>query len=87
MKSVTKGDIMCLAIPSKVVSIKDDMGTVKVGGIERKVSFMLLPEVKIGDYVIVHAGFALQRLDPEEAKISLDLMYEYIEKADTLDEA
>lgn len=68
---------MCLAIPAEVMEIQDDMATVQVGGALRKASLMLLPEPPaLGDYVIVHAGFALHRIDPEEARESLRLLRE-----------
>jgi hydrogenase expression/formation protein HypC len=68
---------MCLAIPAEVVHVEDEMATVKVGDALRKVSLMLLPEgAALGDYVIVHAGFALHKVDPEEAKESLRLLRE-----------
>ena len=50
------------------------MGTVELGGIERQVSLMLLPDARLGEYLIVHAGFAIQRLDEEEARKTLDLL-------------
>lgn len=68
---------MCLAIPAEVIEIQDEMATVQVGGALRKASLMLLAEPPaLGDYVIVHAGFALHRIDPEEALESLRLLRE-----------
>jgi hydrogenase expression/formation protein HypC len=68
---------MCLAIPAEVVHVEDEMATVKVGDALRKASLILLPEgAELGDYVIVHAGFALHKVDPEEAKESLRLLRE-----------
>jgi hydrogenase expression/formation protein HypC len=67
---------MCLAIPAEVIQIDDTMATVRVGETLRKASLMLLPEAQVGDYVIVHAGFALHRIDPEEARESLQLLRE-----------
>ncbi len=68
---------MCLAIPAEVVHVEDEMATVKVGDALRKASLMLLPEgAELGDYVIVHAGFALHKVDPEEAKESLRILRE-----------
>jgi hydrogenase expression/formation protein HypC len=65
---------MCLAIPAEVIQIDDTVATVRVGDMLRKASLMLLPEVHVGDYVIVHAGFALHRVDPDEAQESLRLL-------------
>jgi hydrogenase expression/formation protein HypC len=69
---------MCLAIPGEIVEIQDDVATVRIGEALRKASLMLIPEgAKLGDYVIVHAGFALHIVDPEEAQESLKLIREY----------
>jgi hydrogenase expression/formation protein HypC len=74
---------MCVAIPAEVVQIEDDMATVKVGDALRKASLILLPEgAKLGDYVIVHAGFALHKIDPQEAQESLRLLRELAAYAD-----
>jgi hydrogenase expression/formation protein HypC len=68
---------MCLAIPAEIVQIEDEMATVRVGDALRKTSLMLLAEKpQLGDYVIVHAGFALHRVDPAEAQESLRLLRE-----------
>ncbi len=59
---------MCLAIPGEIIQIDDGVATVSIGGAMRKASLILLPEEpKPGDYVIVHAGFALHVIDPAEA--------------------
>jgi hydrogenase expression/formation protein HypC len=69
---------MCLAIPGEIVEIQDDVATVRIGEALRKASLMLIPDgAKLGDYVIVHAGFALHIVDPEEAQESLKLIREY----------
>lgn len=65
---------MCLAIPAKVIAINKDMGTVDMDGTQRDISLLLLQDTQIGDYVIVHAGFAIHRIDEEEARASLDLL-------------
>ena len=68
---------MCLAIPAEIVHIEDEMATIKVGDALRKASLLLLPEAaELGDYVIVHAGFALHKIDPEEAQESLRMLRE-----------
>ncbi len=54
---------MCLAYPAKVVEIESSLATVELEGVRRRVSLMLLPETKLGDYVLVHAGFAMQIVD------------------------
>ena len=66
---------MCLAIPARVVEINgNDQAIVDVGGVRKDVSLALMAEVTVGDYVIVHVGYALTRLDPEEAAKTLALM-------------
>lgn len=59
---------MCLAVPAKVVEINDQLASVEVQGVRRAASMMLLPEARVGDYVLVHAGFAMQIVDHEEAE-------------------
>lgn len=58
---------MCLAVPSKIVKINDTVATVDVDGVTRETSLLLIEDAKIGDYVIVHAGFAISKLDEESA--------------------
>ncbi|MBW1916046.1 MAG: HypC/HybG/HupF family hydrogenase formation chaperone [Deltaproteobacteria bacterium] len=67
---------MCLAIPSKIVKINENMGIMDVNGVKREASLLFLEDVKIGDYVIVHAGFALHKIDEAEALESLKLLRE-----------
>ena len=67
---------MCLAVPAKIVSISEHdglqrMARVDFSGVQKDISLAYLPEAKIGDYVIIHAGLALSLLDEEEAKASL----------------
>ncbi|MEJ2097031.1 MAG: HypC/HybG/HupF family hydrogenase formation chaperone [Deltaproteobacteria bacterium] len=65
---------MCLAIPSKIVKIEDGMGIIDVDGVQRKTSLLLIDDAKIGDYVIVHAGFALHKIDEFAALESLKIL-------------
>lgn len=68
---------MCLAIPALVVERLDaDDAIIDAGGIEKRVSLALVPEAAVGDYVIVHAGYAISQLDPEEALRTLTLFAE-----------
>jgi hydrogenase expression/formation protein HypC len=68
---------MCLAIPLRIVRIEDFVATVDMYGGEKEVSLLLLPEeARVGDYVLVHAGFALQKLDEEAAEETLSLLRE-----------
>ncbi len=72
---------MCLAIPSEIVEIREKMATVDVSGIRREISLLLLPEeASVGDYVLVHAGFAIHKIDREAAEEALKLFGEIAEK-------
>ena len=73
---------MCLGIPGKVVSLdhKTDTAEVDFGGVKRTVSMQLCPDTKTGDYVLVHVGFAIQKLEKEDALITLELFREIGEK-------
>lgn len=71
---------MCLAVPSKIISINDLVATVDVYGARREISLMILPEeVGIGDFVIVHAGFAIQKIEREAGNEALRLLTELME--------
>jgi len=66
---------MCLAVPGQVVSIEDDplrMAIVSFAGVTKSVSLAMVPEAQVGDYVIVHVGFAISRLDEEAARRTLE---------------
>lgn len=67
---------MCLAVPSKIIEIENNVGTIDVDGVKGKVSLHLLEDPKVGEYVIVHAGFAIQRIDEEAAVESLEILRE-----------
>ena len=70
---------MCLAVPAQIVEREDMLATVDVGGVQRQVSMLLLSEAQIGDYVLIHAGFAMQQIDEEEAKLTWSLLQEMAE--------
>ncbi len=59
---------MCLAVPAKVLEVNESMAKVELAGVTRNVSLMLLPEAKAGDYVLVHAGFAMQIVEEKEVE-------------------
>ena len=67
---------MCLAIPSKIVEINDLMGVIDVAGVKRETSLLLLEDARVGDWVIVHAGFAIQKIDEATAQESLRYLRE-----------
>ena len=67
---------MCLAIPVKIKKISGDTATIDADGIEREASLMLMGDAKVGDYVLLHAGFAIQKIDEKEAVESLKIWKE-----------
>ena len=67
---------MCLAIPSKIVKIEKGVGTIDVDGVQRTASLLLVEDAAVGDYVIVHAGFALHKIDEADAMESLRILKE-----------
>lgn len=69
---------MCLAIPAKVLEIEDRTAVVDMGGVNTPVDISLVQDVKTGDYLIIHAGFAIQVLDEEEALETLELLREFL---------
>jgi len=73
---------MCLAVPMKVISINNGVGIAEISGVKNEISFIMLPEAEIGDYVIVHAGFAIQKLIEEEAQKTLALFKEMADLED-----
>ena len=78
---------MCLAVPGQIVTVTDTgeltrAGRVQFGGVVREVNLALVPEAQVGDYVLVHAGLALSRVDEEEARRTL----EYLRRIDELNE-
>ncbi len=77
---------MCLSIPAKVESIEGDMAMVNVGGATYKASLQLLDGVKPGDYILLHTGFAIQKISPEEAAETLKLFDEFEELNRQMDE-
>ena len=58
---------MCLAVPMKVLKIDGDFGDAELGGIIKEVSLSLIDDIKVGDYVLVHAGYAIQKIDENDA--------------------
>ena len=68
---------MCLAIPAEIIALEPaDMAVVALGGIRTRISVVLLDEISVGDFVLVHVGYALHRLSPAEAERTLQLMAE-----------
>ena len=70
---------MCLAIPALITSIKDYQAVVDIDGVTREVSIQLTPEAKVGDYVLLHTGYAISIIDAAEAEETLKLLKELSE--------
>ena len=71
---------MCLGIPGQIVAITENqLAVVDFNGVRREVSLMLCPELAVGDYCLVHVGFAMQRLDPAEAQETMELLEQFLE--------
>lgn len=74
---------MCLGVPMQILEINDDMVLAEIDGVQRQASLMMLGDpVVVGDYVIVHAGFAISRIDPAEAEETLRIMREIFNPED-----
>ncbi|MEA3408245.1 MAG: HypC/HybG/HupF family hydrogenase formation chaperone [Chloroflexota bacterium] len=73
---------MCLAIPVRIQDIEGSVAQVELGGVLREVSLILTPEAEVGDYVLVHTGFAINVLDEKEAQETLRLFAEMEEAAE-----
>ena len=67
---------MCLAVPAKVLSVEGQEAEVDIGGVRRRISIVLTPEVRNGDYVLIHTGFAINVVDEQEAQETLRLFAE-----------
>jgi hydrogenase expression/formation protein HypC len=74
---------MCLAIPSRIVKIENNIATIDVDGVRRTASLLLLEDAQVGDYVIVHAGFAIHKIDEDLAMESLSLLREAVAFAES----
>ncbi len=77
---------MCLSIPAKVEKIEGDMAVVSVGGTEYNASLQMVDDVKIGDYILLHTGFALQKISEEEALETLKVFEEFEDLNKQMDE-
>ncbi len=73
---------MCLAVPAKVLTIDGQNAEVEIGGVKRKARLDMMEDVVVGDYVILHAGFAIQKLDEADALETLELWREVIEASE-----
>ena len=74
---------MCLAIPAEIIEMKDDrLATVSILGVTREVALDLTPQAQVGDYVLVHAGFAIEVVDAQYAQETVDLIKQFPDLAD-----
>jgi len=71
--------VMCLAIPALILSIDGDSAQVDIDGVQRKIGTMLTPQVRVGDYVLLHTGYSIGILKPEEAEQTLAVFRELAE--------
>lgn len=71
--------MVCLGIPARILSIEGELADVEIGGAVRKANIQLVPDAKIGEYVLLHAGFAIQKLDEADALETLKLLEELYE--------
>lgn len=69
---------MCIAIPAKLIEKKGTLGIAEIGGLRHEVDLRLLEDIQVGDYVIIHAGFGIQKIDTKEAEETLSLLKEMV---------
>ncbi len=77
---------MCLAVPGRIIEIEDQTAKVDFGGVTREANLMLIEDPSVGEYVLIHAGFAIQRLSAEEAEETLRLFRELAQAIEEEDE-
>jgi hydrogenase expression/formation protein HypC len=70
---------VCLAVPMQINKIEDDVAYCEVDGVQREASLMMLDGATVGDFVLIHAGFAIAKLDPEEAQATLQLFRDIVD--------
>jgi hydrogenase expression/formation protein HypC len=73
---------MCLAVPALVKSIDGQQADVEIGGVSRRISIWLTPEVRVGDYVLLHTGYAINIIDEAEARETLRLLREMVNQSE-----
>ena len=71
---------MCLGVPMQVKAIENEMAICEIDGVQREASLMMIDGVAIGDYVLIHAGFAIERIDEEEARLTLQALRDALDK-------
>ncbi|MDT8440081.1 MAG: HypC/HybG/HupF family hydrogenase formation chaperone [Desulfuromonadales bacterium] len=71
---------MCLGVPMQVMSIDDQVALCEIDGVQREASLMMLDDVAIGDYVLIHAGFAIEKIDDGEAELTLQALRDALDQ-------
>lgn len=71
---------MCLGVPMQVKAIEKDMAVCEIDGVQREASLMMIDDVQVGDYVLIHAGFAIEKIDEQEANLTLQALREALDR-------
>ncbi len=70
---------MCLGVPMQVKTIENEVALCEIDGVQREASLMMIDDVQVGDYVLIHAGFAIEKIDDNEAKLTLKALREALD--------
>ena len=70
---------MCLGVPMQVKTIENEMAVCEIEGVQREASLMMIDDVRVGDYVLIHAGFAIEKIDDDEAQLTLKALREALD--------
>ena len=70
---------MCLGVPMQVKTIENDVALCEIDGVQREASLMMIDDVQVGDYVLIHAGFAIEKIDNDEAQLTLKALREALD--------
>lgn len=70
---------MCLGVPMQVKTIENEVATCEIDGVQREASLMMIDDVQVGDYVLIHAGFAIEKIDEDEAQLTIKALREALD--------
>lgn len=70
---------MCLGVPMQVRTIENDVALCEIDGVQREASLMMIDDIQVGDYVLIHAGFAIEKIDDDEAQLTLKALREALD--------
>ena len=70
---------MCLGVPMQVRTIENDVALCEIDGVQREASLMMIDDIQVGDYVLIHAGFAIEKIDEDEAQLTLKALREALD--------